>query len=221
MDAYREMDSERDIEREYNLESELGNKERMEVRVVSNEHVEYLKEKYKHDDRRLRVYHDEVNDRYYIDTFAAFALGFLSYHDACDRFDCGGLLYEISKQTFERLKEVFPGKIVIQVLYVEKEEENVRFRMVPNSIDDILQEYDIYNNIKKFDNQIKYDKLNYNLFGDDILNKYKKEKSQSFDGDVDFPIENDSIEDKKELFRMYEETLNKIDDSNKYGNNKK
>lgn len=96
------------MEMELQLESQTTNKDY------------YLK---KYFDRWLRVYVDEVKDKYYIDTFAAYSLNIIDYKVACTLSDRGSVLFEITKETLEYLKEIFKDRITyvsISSQYVEK-----------------------------------------------------------------------------------------------------
>ena len=75
-----------------------------------------LKEKYRNSPLILKVYIDREKDKYYIDTFAAYSLGFISYQKAASDSDSGRKLFEISKATLEMLERVFKGRILYQYL---------------------------------------------------------------------------------------------------------
>lgn len=213
----RNINADNDREMEYNIETSDDNKEKIEVRVVSEEHMQYLRENFKDNGKILKIYHDEVHDRYYIDVFAAFELGFISYLDASKMFDRGSIYYEISKATFERLKEIFPGRIIIQVLAVENDyDDNHKFIYADDSDDN-----NIYNNYKLIMEQLEKNQGSNILFGESLLNGYKKIKGNLFNVSIEFPIVNDSIDEKEELSRMYNESLNNFDFDDSGFNNKK
>ena len=77
MEMVREVqrEAEREIERENNWVEYYGDEN---VKVVGKSLEEELIEKYKDSPLKLRVYIDREEGKYYIDTFAAYSLGFIS-----------------------------------------------------------------------------------------------------------------------------------------------
>ena len=75
---------------------EHNNQTIFEKRYTSLEAL--MRAKFEHGDQLLKVYVDREEDRFYIDTFAAYALGMLTYKDASERFDLGTKYLEISRQ---------------------------------------------------------------------------------------------------------------------------
>ncbi len=78
---------------------------------LTEEYMLDLKDKFGDDNRILRVYVDEENKKYFIDTFAAYSLGFIDYETACKDTEIGKTYFEISPSVLEQLKQVFEGKI--------------------------------------------------------------------------------------------------------------
>ena len=63
-------------------------------------------------DMWLRVYIDLDNRKYYIDIFAAFSLGMISYEEACKCHDSGQEYFEISLLTFKKLESIFKNRMM-------------------------------------------------------------------------------------------------------------
>ena len=153
MEMVREVqrEAEREIERENNWVEYYGDEN---VKVVGKSLEEELIEKYKDSPLKLRVYIDREEEKYYIDTFAAYSLGFISYVRACNDSDFGKNLFEISPATLAMLERVFEGKIEYQYLppkrkarvavdqYDANEKEVDKGNMISDLINNSKNKYD-------------------------------------------------------------------------------
>ena len=122
----------------------------------------YMRE-FSNKDQFLRVYIDDDKNKYYIDVFAAFALKMISYKSACDEFDRGMQLFEISESVLNMLRDVFKDKIEYKYLsrqrdnnYLENENynlDNFDDKSLKDEFNDMFSEVpDIYidnNNFQK------------------------------------------------------------------------
>lgn len=123
MDLDREV--ERDVEQEYDVEEERRKFEEAMKHSTIEEMLAILKKKYDGSNLKLRVYIDRENEKYYIDTFAAYSLGLISYTTAGKTVDAGIGLYEISAEMLSMLEEVFEGKI--EYVYLRNNKKNDRY----------------------------------------------------------------------------------------------
>ena len=121
----RNMELERDAEQEYDVEEERRKFEESMKRSTIEEMLAILKKKYDGSNLKLRVYIDRENEKYYIDTFAAYSLGLISYTTAGKTVDAGIGLYEISAAMLSMLEKVFEGKI--EYVYLRNNKKNDRY----------------------------------------------------------------------------------------------
>lgn len=106
------------MENQINSEKELKEGKRVVVEpdgtVTVEEDIPYeyrYLEKYRDNDRRLRVFVDKEKDRYYLDMFAAFELGFISYEYACLCYSEGQKYFEITKEQLRIIQSIFGDRI--------------------------------------------------------------------------------------------------------------
>ena len=149
MDLMREVQLEREVEQEQeDAETRRIRYENQVKNATSIEQLEMiLREKYNGDGSVLRVYIDRDNEKYYIDTFAAYSLCLLSYQQASERFDAGGTLYEISPAMLKMLESVFKGRIEYQYLPSKRDEEKITrsdINDLTDNYNDILKKYKEY-----------------------------------------------------------------------------
>ena len=90
---------------------------------ANDELIDNIKQQVQADDRRLRVYVDEKANKYYIDVFAAYSLGFISYGEACVQDDCGTLYFEISQSTLSKLQEILKDRIYYFAISLSDEQD--------------------------------------------------------------------------------------------------
>lgn len=116
---------EKDIELERELDGRMIQRERiveknfkLDVQAATDF---YTKEFYNRN-QFLRVYVNEEEKRYFIDTFAAFALQLIPYEVACEMSDNGARMFEISPETLELLKKVFKDNI--HYIYLDHKKEH-------------------------------------------------------------------------------------------------
>ena len=154
---------------------EHNNQTIFEKRYTSLEAL--IRAKFEHGDQLLKVYVDREEDRFYIDTFAAYALGMLTYKDASERFDLGTKYLEISRPILELLQRVFKDRIEYVEINLSKKSEY----HIENSIDGSLRGNDIDNidssSIDANDNKLtetKDDKSNYDNFSQEDTNEINK-----------------------------------------------
>lgn len=124
MDMMRNIELERDVEREYDVEAERRKFEELMKDSNIEEMLVILKNKYDGSNLKLRVYIDRENEKYYIDTFAAYSLGLISHSIASNAVDAGRGLYEISSEMLSMLEDVFEGKI--KYVYLKNNKNNDR-----------------------------------------------------------------------------------------------
>ena len=154
---------------------EHNNQTIFEKRYTSLEAL--IRAKFEDGDQLLNVYVDREEDRFYIDTFAAYALGMLTYKDASERFDLGTKYLEISRPILELLQRVFKDRIEYVEINLSKKSEY----HIENSIDGSLRGNDIDNidssSIDANDNKLtetKDDKSNYDNFSQEDTNEINK-----------------------------------------------
>ena len=150
MESMREVQLERQLERQQEEEEDVVTRRQRYENQIQNattlQEIEILMmERFKNDNSKLRVYIDRDNQKYYIDTFAAYSLGLLSYGKAAGRFDYGMTLYEISSEMLNMLERVFQGRIEYQYLPSKKNADpEVDFS---DNYSDIIQKYNDYKKI--------------------------------------------------------------------------
>ena len=123
----------------------------MEMETVSERSrifEDYIKSKYEYNESMIRVYINEEEEKYFIDTFAGVELGLIDYNTACSYVDSGRKLFEISKEILEVIKKVFEGRIEY-ILLQSKYEKNDVNEYHNSIIGDLLNsEYEEYKNNK-------------------------------------------------------------------------
>ena len=165
----REVELERDVDQEYDVEEERRKLEELMKLSTLEEMLVILKKKYAGSSLKLRVYIDRENNKYYIDTFAAYSLGLISYTEAVNSVDAGRGLYEISAEMLSMLEKVFEGKI--DYVYLRNNKKNDIYPVASdNNYNDAID------NTKNDDLKKIFDDYNSNLntFGSeygDIVNK--------------------------------------------------
>ena len=109
-------------DREVVLEHEIDQNYEYQQREVQTQvqylagYEEMLMQKFRGSGQSLKVYVDQDNDKYYVDAFAAFSLGLISYMAACKITDNGQELYEISRSVLKVLEKVFHNAIEYVIL---------------------------------------------------------------------------------------------------------
>lgn len=164
MELMREMEFEREVEQEreveYDVEEERRRFEELMKECSTEEMLVILKQKFNGDDRKLRVYIDRENDKYYIDTFAAYSLGLISYVKARKDVDYGKSLFEISDEMLEMLEKVFKGRI--EYMYLKSKKKDAKYS---------INLGDNYNELGDKMNNGSFDDNNYDNFKNDDLEK--------------------------------------------------
>lgn len=191
----RAFELEREVEQE-DAETRRKRYERKVQNAISLEQLEMiLKEKHGGDyGSILRVYIDRDTKRYYIDTFAAYSLGFLSYHQAADRYDSGNTLYEISPAMLSMLENVFEDRIEYRYLPIkENKSEFVKSDLdhLEDNYEDILNKYIDYKkiNTEKYKENLRDSK--------DELEEIFKDNQKELIGNDDYIDPNNNIKHNK------------------------
>ena len=133
-----------------------------------------------YDDKWLRVYHDEENDRYYIDVFAASSLYLTTYDQAGKWFDRGDVLFLITMPQLERLKQIFKDRITYIPLNNKSKDFKQDFIDLSKNTNDLGKVFlgnEIFTYFDNFKNENGYDNL------DDMLNQ-----SGDFDSDSNMKL---------------------------------
>lgn len=174
MELEREVEQEQEREVEYDVEEERRRFEELMKVSSIEEMLVILKQKFDGDDRKLRVYIDRENGKCYIDTFAAYSLGLISYVNVCKDVDYGKSLFEISEAMLAMLEKVFEGKIEYMYLKSKKKDDKYpidlgdNYNELENKMDngslgdnkygnlkndDLEQIFDGYNDLGSFDSE--------------------------------------------------------------------
>lgn len=136
---------EREMELEYKqTESGVNFEYSPTQTTVQKAFVTTWEEKLRNDGKVLRVYVDLDSEKYFVDTFAAFAVGLISYEVACSLSDSNRKLYEITKEFLQQLKEIYKDRIEYQYLPQKKESYHDSSSDSYNGFDDNI--YNGFNN---------------------------------------------------------------------------
>lgn len=95
------------------METELM-KEELPTIENKERHYKYIESKWGSGDTLLKVYLDRNADEYYIDIFAAYALGFVSSSNTNTSYDEGNKFYKIDFNDLKELKNIFKDRIFYQ-----------------------------------------------------------------------------------------------------------